>query len=228
MGIDENEREQMILDAAASLIIRHGYNKVTMSDVARAVGLHRGLIYLHFKSKEALLEALITREMKNYGEIWLEHIESDPKGGTVASTYRSVLYALKRTPFLAAITIRNEGTFGTYLRKPGNIFEGLPTTSMTHGFLQAMQDAGVVRQGVNIAAMASILDTLSYSLLEHQSVGTRESTPSSEEVMETIAEMVDRTLTPEDGGNLEAGKAVLRRLADDARRALMNHPEEER
>jgi|SRR5215472_3690698 len=217
MSVDEQAREQMILDVAASLIIRHGYNKTTMSDVAKAVGLHRGLVYLHFKSKEALLEALIAREMRNYGEIWIKHLEADPKGGTVASTYRSMLYALGRAPFLAAITTRDEGTFGTYLRKPDNLFKDLPATSMTRGFLQAMQEAGVVRQQVNIAAMAFILDTLSYSLLEPRPVGTREHTPSYEEVMETIAEMVDRMLTPEDGGDLEAGKAVLRQLAEDAR-----------
>ena len=31
--------------------------------------------------------------------------------------------------------------------------------------------------------------------------------------METIADMLDRILTPENGGNSEAGKAVIRQLA---------------
>jgi len=34
MGIDEKERERAILDVTAELLLRHGYNKVTMSDVA--------------------------------------------------------------------------------------------------------------------------------------------------------------------------------------------------
>ena len=42
MGIDEKERERAILDVTAQLLLRHGYNKVTMSDVADAVvGFHR-------------------------------------------------------------------------------------------------------------------------------------------------------------------------------------------
>lgn len=48
MSIDEQEREQAILDAAAQLLLRHGYNKTTMSDVATAVNLNRALIYLYF------------------------------------------------------------------------------------------------------------------------------------------------------------------------------------
>jgi hypothetical protein len=35
--------------------------------------------------------------------------------------------------------------------------------------------------------------------------------------MEAIAGMVDRLLTPEDGGNVEAGKAVIRQLAASSR-----------
>jgi len=50
--IDEQERERAILDAAAKLFLRHGYNKTTISDIADAVGLHHGLVYLHFQSEE--------------------------------------------------------------------------------------------------------------------------------------------------------------------------------
>jgi Bacterial regulatory proteins, tetR family len=37
MGIDEKERERAILDVTAELLLRHGYSKVTMSDVADAM-----------------------------------------------------------------------------------------------------------------------------------------------------------------------------------------------
>ena len=57
MGIDEKERERAILDVTAELLLRHGYNKVTMSDVADAVGLNRRLVYLLFPSKDALIQS---------------------------------------------------------------------------------------------------------------------------------------------------------------------------
>jgi AcrR family transcriptional regulator len=210
--MDTSERQQAILDAAAQLIIRHGYDKVTMGDVADAVGLSRGLVYVHFKSKEMLLEALIERELHKYGEFWLNYIETDPNGGSIGSVYRGVLVALQQTPFLAAIVTRDEGTFGKYLRKPDTLFASLQTPNLTYTFLQALKEAHAIREDVNIEAVAHIMDMLSAGLVASDPM-TVHKTASYDVLLDTIAEMLDRFLTPEDGGDREAGKAVLHRFA---------------
>ena len=153
MPHDPQARKQAILDAAAKLIIQYGYDKTTIGDVADAIGLNRALVYGYFKSKDDLLEALIKREMLKYGELWFEHLMADPKGGTVASIYRSIAYALKNNLFMAAIVTRDEGTFGKYLRRPGNIFEGKQPQTMSSGLLLALQDAGTIRRGINISTI---------------------------------------------------------------------------
>ena len=56
-----------------------------MSDVADAVGLNRRLVYILFPSKDALMEALLLREVHTYVDLWNRYLESDPLGGTVAS-----------------------------------------------------------------------------------------------------------------------------------------------
>lgn len=230
---DQPERMQLILDAAAELLLRHGYNKTTMSDVADVIGLHRGLVYLHFPSKDALVEALIVRELRKYGAMWSAHLEADPLGGSVGSVYRGVLYALKQVPLMAEILTRNEQTFGKYLRKPGNLFARLPA-SLTYEFLQTMQKAGAVRQDVNLKAMAFFLDTLASAILEtltshrgdQRSDSTQASKPSYDELLETMAEMVERMLTPAQGANLEAGKAILRQGLDSAEGHFMEEMEQ--
>src|SRR5581483_11335469 len=126
MGIDEKERERAILDVTAELLLRHGYNKLTMSDVADAVSLNRKLVYLLFPSKDALIEAVILREMNTYLEIWSRYLDSDPLGGSVASVYRSLLAVLKQLPLMTAIYTRDERTFGKYLSRPGSIFAYWP------------------------------------------------------------------------------------------------------
>jgi AcrR family transcriptional regulator len=224
MATSHQIRKQSILDAAARLIIQYGYDKTTIGDVADAIGLNRALVYGYFKSKDDVLEALIKREMRNYGELWFEYLMADPNGGTVASIYRSVAYALKNNPFMAAIVTRDEGTFGKYLRKPGNIFEDMQSQNISEGLLQSLQDAGAIRQDVNISAVIHIMDTLANNMVGP--VHTRQGGPSYEELLETIAEMFDRMLTPDDGGNIEAGKQVLRQLASEAKTFLdqMNDP----
>jgi AcrR family transcriptional regulator len=216
-GADSEARRQRILDAAAELIIQYGYDKTTIGDVANRVGLSRGLIYLLFKNKDDLLEALLAREVQSYTIAWLDYIESDPRGGTIASTYRGVLYALNSNPFMAAIVKRDTHIFGGYLRKPGNLFEAAAAPSMMTDLLRMMQDAGAVRADVNLSAAAAILDILSYGLVGMMDIRPAGDMPPFDDLVETIATMLDRLLTPDDGGNREAGKAILRQLGDVAR-----------
>ncbi len=44
--------QEAVLDAAERLIGRHGFQKVTMQDIAWEAGVGRRTIYLHFESKE--------------------------------------------------------------------------------------------------------------------------------------------------------------------------------
>lgn len=46
------DRADRILDAAASLLIRYRYRKVTDEDVARQAGIGKGTVYLHWRTKE--------------------------------------------------------------------------------------------------------------------------------------------------------------------------------
>src|SRR5437868_6348594 len=43
-----------ILDASDRLLMRYGYKKMTMEDVAREAGIGKGTTYLYFRSKEEL------------------------------------------------------------------------------------------------------------------------------------------------------------------------------
>lgn len=47
-------RRAAILDAATGVFLRYGYRKTSMDDLARAAGLSRQGLYLHFATKEVL------------------------------------------------------------------------------------------------------------------------------------------------------------------------------
>ncbi len=57
----EKRREQLI-DAALSVIVRHGYEGVSIEAIARTAGVTRPVIYDHFPNLGQLLEAVIERE----------------------------------------------------------------------------------------------------------------------------------------------------------------------
>lgn len=53
------ERQKQILDAAIAEFAQHGFHATRMEDIARASGLSKGAVYLYFKSKDAIIGALL-------------------------------------------------------------------------------------------------------------------------------------------------------------------------
>jgi len=207
-----DDREQRILDAAADLIIRQGYDKTTMSDIAEAVGVSRGILYLHFDSKDKLFEALFYRETLIYAQICLNRIEDDPRGGTIGGIYRGVLYAINSRPLMQAIMRRDRRVFGNYLRKPDNMFAYREANTMWASTLRAMQAVGAVRSDVNMDVMPYIMEMMSYGMVSISDIRDPDELPPFDVLLETMADMMDRLLTPEGGGNTEAAKALIREL----------------
>lgn len=52
-------RRAAILEAATRVFLRYGFKKTSMDDLARAAGLSRQGLYLHFATKEALFEEAV-------------------------------------------------------------------------------------------------------------------------------------------------------------------------
>jgi AcrR family transcriptional regulator len=57
-------RQTAILEAATGIFLRYGFKKTSMDDVARAVGISRQALYLHFQTKEALFRAMVAHTLE--------------------------------------------------------------------------------------------------------------------------------------------------------------------
>lgn len=55
------DRKNEILDAAQELFEHKGFDKTSTGDILEKVGIARGTLYYHFKSKEDIMDALIER-----------------------------------------------------------------------------------------------------------------------------------------------------------------------
>lgn len=216
---DNEERERRILDAASELIVHYGYDKTTVSEIATEAGISKGAIYLHFKSKDDLFEALLIREMQDYSLTWLEQLEADPKGGTIGGMYKNTLYALNKNPFMAALFKRDNRILGSYLHKPDNFFRKQQEYNTRFTFVKMMQDAGVMRQGLDANVIAHIMDMLAYGLVSMGDIKNEKFIPDTKDTIEAIAEIMDRALTP-DNVNPKAGKEILRQLMKTAQQQL--------
>src|SRR5258707_4782726 len=59
---DHNVRDQ-ILEAAGEHFSRYGYDKTTVSDLAKAIGFSKAYIYKFFDSKQAIGEAICSKRL---------------------------------------------------------------------------------------------------------------------------------------------------------------------
>ena len=60
---DTQVRMAEILDATEELFYTNGYHETAIRDIVKSIGVAQGTVYYYFKSKEEILEALISRQM---------------------------------------------------------------------------------------------------------------------------------------------------------------------
>lgn len=55
-------RKNEIMEAAANLFAEKGFDHTSITDILNAVGIAKGTLYYHFKSKEEIMDALIQQQ----------------------------------------------------------------------------------------------------------------------------------------------------------------------
>jgi len=60
------EKRQQILDAASECLARYGYDKTTMDDIARRIGLNKTSLYYYYRSKESIFIDVIVQEAQTF------------------------------------------------------------------------------------------------------------------------------------------------------------------
>ena len=70
------ERQAQLIKATIRSIAKHGLSETTMATVAKEAGLSQGIINLHFKSKDRLLEETLLYIVAEYRDAWHRALET--------------------------------------------------------------------------------------------------------------------------------------------------------
>lgn len=203
---------------ASGLFVRLGFDKTTISDITRAAGISKGAFYLAFPNKEALLEAVLIREMEAHLAHSQAAMAEHPRGGSIGAMYEVALRALDASPVMAVLIRRDGEFFGRYLRQPGNFFERYGSGQLTRGEILAwLQQVGVVRRDVDPVVAAHVMNLISVGWVTIGEIGVVDAAPPAEDVIVGLAAMMDRALSPDEGPDREAGMRVLTELYASAR-----------
>src|SRR6266478_9664312 len=63
MDGNESARQTHVLEIALTVFVRHGFRKTSIEDIAKAAGISRQGIYLHFKNKDEIFSAAIQKAL---------------------------------------------------------------------------------------------------------------------------------------------------------------------
>ena len=69
-----------VLDAAEAVVARQGVANLTLEAVAAEAGISKGGLLHHFRTKDRLVEALVTRAAENWRACWIGSSENVPAG----------------------------------------------------------------------------------------------------------------------------------------------------
>ncbi|WP_337185155.1 TetR/AcrR family transcriptional regulator [Phenylobacterium sp.] len=76
-------RRQIIVDAAAACARRSGFHGASMAEIAQAAGLSVGQIYRYFENKEAIISAIVARDIAEM-QAWMTEAQTRDGGPTDA------------------------------------------------------------------------------------------------------------------------------------------------
>jgi AcrR family transcriptional regulator len=94
------ERATRILDVAADLLLRHGYRRVSIDDVAAGAGIGKGTVYLHWKTREQLFGAVFAREVLRAMRELRQALGTDPQACLLHNFARAYFLAIANRPLL--------------------------------------------------------------------------------------------------------------------------------
>jgi AcrR family transcriptional regulator len=106
------QRAERILDVAGDLLLRWGYQRITIEDVARQAGIGKGTVYLHWRTKEALFRSVLMREGLSLIEELLAALRRDPRDALPHRMMRTAFIGVLRRPLLRALILADREVMG--------------------------------------------------------------------------------------------------------------------
>jgi|SRR6185437_5274883 len=207
-------RQERLLDAATRLLVRWGYRKTTMDDVAREAGVGKGTIYLHWKDKNDLFRAAILREQRRCSEDIQQRIAADPEGGLLHRVTTHGMLAALSHPLMAAIISGKSDIFNGFLEayNPGFYHQ---LAGEADAYLIQMQQAGLIRADVPVSSITYLLTALKVGMISAPELIGQDKVPPLEELAEALSDLIRRWLEPDRlPSTSEAGKQLYAEYTD--------------
>lgn len=202
---------EQILAAAAELFATQGYARTTMSQVAAAAGVSKGLPYVYFPSKQELLDGVHMRAVDRWLKATLAHLDTgrEPAILSLKKAFKySILYSA-HDPICRAIMAQDANVILPDSDRVREEIRRLNDEGFRHLLAEAIGE-GSVRDDLDLDTLILMWrathDTLIHA--ENDRLSWVPKQKSLEDLVDSAIEVLFNGITPRPAAPARARKAV--------------------
>lgn len=188
-------RVERVLDSAGELLVRWGYQRVTIDEVARHAGIGKGTVYLHFHTKDALFLTVLLRAEAAVARRIVAGVEQEPAFALPSRLVSTIYLELSADPMLRALYMADVEMLGRLAHEASETLDSLTRRRdrVLDEHLRLLKDAGCLRPDLGLPALRYTLDAVTSGFFLRDGLGDR---PAREELpVEERGELLAHALT---------------------------------
>ena len=155
-------RMERVLDAAGELLLRWGYQRVTIDEIARHAGIGKGTVYLHFPNKDALFLTLLLRAQRRSIARLLAEIRADPANALMSRVVPHVYLGVSADPVLRALYLGDAAVLGRLAHEAAETLGGLAAERArgVREHFRLLREAGAMRTDLDLDAQVYVMQAV--------------------------------------------------------------------
>ena len=194
-GGSHSGRAEQILDAAVALLLKWGYPRITMEDIARQAGIGTGTLYLHWQTKAALFETVLLRELLALWSELEEGLHADPDAVLLHRILASLLRTIYRRPLARALFIRDATLLGTLAQN--HTVQPTQPLAQAGDLIHVCRGLGLMRSDMHVDVQAHAFSAIWTGFVMVESVLVGDDHAPLDTQVTALTETIRRTFEPD-------------------------------
>lgn len=185
-------RVERVLDAAADLLVRWGYQRVTIEEVARRAGIGKGTVYLHFRTKEALFLMVLLRVHHRVATAMVDRMLADPAQVLPSRMVRSLFLDIAADPVTRPLYLGDPEVLGRLVHEAAGTLAALRERrdAMMTRYFDLLRAAGLLRADRTPGELRYLLDAIGTGFYFVDGLGL----PHAPDAVEARADLLEHAL----------------------------------
>jgi AcrR family transcriptional regulator len=223
-AFDRRQRADRILDTARDLLLAWGYRRVTIDELARRAGVGKGTIYLHWRSREEVFQAVSAREAAEMADAIVDAVRHDPAEVALHRYLRRLFVEAMNRPVLRALYTRDADTLGSFLAAAHHHRLEESKLDVNRDYLAVLAAEGMLRSDLDLKDLDYTLPTIVFGFFAAEPFHPPAITLTLEQKADQLAGTIHRAFEPTKAASSDTAKRaadkalpILERLARDHR-----------